>query len=322
MRGVYYSGLVAFGGELRYFGGEFRDKNQNSPPKHTKTIGSANNNAERGSRVVWSHKRSCRRVGHSAVLQVGVGLQRGSDSVDMPSEPDSGELAPECPLAHEFPTIHSATCQRFLVARDGDVALASSMLRDHLAWRAANLPLRDDAPLIGAGLPACTWVHPGHARDGSRVVSQMCCMIDMKVGSADEYVVAFAQFLFDLLDDDSDEKLTVLIDTRPLSGAPNVPVRKLLPLIQQISKTVSHQLPERFENVVVYPVPWSLSFIWRLVRPILPTKTADKIQLLVGPSDQIDSPCPVELGRIVSLEALREEDQPRHAALARYQAPV
>ena len=29
-----------------------------------------------------------------------------------------------------------------------------------------------------------------------------------------------------------------------------------------------------------------------------------------------------ELGRIVSLEALREEDQPRHAALARYQAPV
>jgi len=149
-------------------------------------------------------------------------------------------------------------------------------------------------------------------------------MIDMKVGSADEYVVAFAQFLFDLLDDDSDEKLTVLIDTRPLSGAPNVPVRKLLPLIQQISKTVSHQLPERFENVVVYPVPWSLglSFIWRLVRPILPTKTADKIQLLVGPSDQIDSPCPVELGRIVSLEALREEDQPRHAALARYQAPV
>ena len=244
---------------------------------------------------------------------------RGSDdSVGMPSGPGGGEL---CPLASEFPTVHSAARQRFLVARDGDVALASSMLRDHLAWCGANLPLRDDAPLIGAGLPPFTWLHPGLARDGTRVVSQMCCMIDMKFGSADEYVMALAQFLFDLLDDDSDEKLTVLIDTRPLSGAPNVPILKLLPLIQQMSKTLSHQSPERPENLVVYPVPWALSFIWGLVRPFLPPKTADKIQLQGGPSAG-DSPCPVKLGRIVSLEALSEGDQPRHAALARYQAPV
>ena len=46
----------------------------------------------------------------------------------------------------------------------------------------------------------------------------------------------------------------VLIDCRPRSGAPNVPVLKLLPLIQQMSKTLSEQFPERLENLVVYPV--------------------------------------------------------------------
>ena len=42
----------------------------------------------------------------------------------------------------------------------------------------------------------------------------------------------------------------VLIDCRPRSGAPNVPVLKLLPLIQQMSKTLSEQFPERLENLV------------------------------------------------------------------------
>ena len=220
-----------------------------------------------------------------------------------------------CPLAAEFPTVHSATRQRFVDARDGDVSLASSMLRDHLEWRAENLPLPDGAPLIGAGLPAFTWLRPGRARDGSRVVSQMCCMIDLKLGSANNYVLALAQLLFDLLDDGSDEKLTVLIDTRPLPGAPNVSVLKLLPLIQQMSNTLSHQFPERLENLVVYPVPMALSFIWGLVRPFLPPKTADKIQLFGGPAGG-DSPCPVKLGKIMSLEAMGETDRPRHAALA------
>ena len=229
----------------------------------------------------------------------------------------SGEGSPECPLASEFPTVPAATRQRFLTARDGDAALASSMLREHLAWRAANFPLRDGAPRIGAGLPAFTWVHPGRARDGTRVVSQMCCMVDLKARSAEEYVTGVAQFLFDLFDDDTDEKLTVLIDARPVAGAPNVRADKLLPFILQMSKTLSLQFPERLQRAVVYPIPWALSFVWGLVRPFLPAKTADKIQLQAGPCAG-DSPCPVKLGRVVSLQALRDADRPRHAALAQY----
>ena len=59
----------------------------------------------------------------------------------------------------------------------------------------------------------------------------------------------------------------------------------------------------------------ALSFIWGLVRPFLPPKTADKIQLFGGPAGG-DSPCPGKLGKIMSLEAMGETDRPRHAALA------
>ena len=219
----------------------------------------------------------------------------------------SGEGSPECPLASEFPTVPAATRQRFLTARDGDVALASSMLREHLAWRAANFPLRDGAPRIGAGLPEFVWVHPGRARDGTRILTEMCCMIDKKCASNDEYELAVAQFLFDLFDDESDEKVTVLIDCRPTVGQPNiliprsshphpnphphlhphphphsypdpnphphphpepnVLIPRLLSMIQQISRTLSNHFPERFENVIAYPVPYTLTVFYSMVRP-------------------------------------------------------
>ena len=61
----------------------------------------------------------------------------------------------------------------------------------------------------------------------------------------------------------------------------------------------------------------ALSFVWGLVRPFLPPKTADKVRLVCGPARE-DSPCPVRLGEIVGLEALREADRPGHAALEQY----
>ena len=70
----------------------------------------------------------------------------------------------------------------------------------------------------------------------------------------------------------------------------------------------------------VSPMPLARSFIWGLVRPFLPPKTADKIQLFGGSAGG-DSPCPVKLGKIVSLQALGEADRPRHAALAQYALP-
>jgi len=70
-------------------------------------------------------------------------------------------------------------------------------------------------------------------------------------------------------------------------------------------------------RLVVYPVPLALSFMWGLVRPFLAPKTAEKIRMLGGAAGRA-SPCPVRLGEFVSLEALREADRPRHAAIEGY----
>ena len=221
------------------------------------------------------------------------------------------------PLEPEFPSIHPAERHRFLVARDGNIAQASEMLRNHIAWRAAHFP-RPEGTRVGNGLPEFAWVHPGRARDGTRIVSQMCCIIDPKLGSNEDYILALSGFLLDQFDRTSDEKLTVLIDSRPLEGTPNVLAIKMLPLIQAMAKTLSDHFPERLARLVVYPVPAALGFIWGLVCPFLAPKTADKIKMLGGAAGRT-SPCPVKLGEIVSLDALREEDRPRHAALELYQ---
>ena len=69
----------------------------------------------------------------------------------------------------------------------------------------------------------------------------VCCLIDLKLGSCEQYVFAFSAFLDGLLDRSSDDRLTVLVDNRPVEGAPNVPGIKLLPLGQQMARTLSDQ---------------------------------------------------------------------------------
>ena len=88
--------------------------------------------------------------------------------------------------------------------------------------------------------PEFAWAG-GKAKDGSRCVCLRCCLIDLTLGSCEQYVLAFSAFLDGLLDRSSDERLTVLVDNRPGDGAPNVPGIKLLPLGQQMSRTLSDQ---------------------------------------------------------------------------------
>ena len=96
-------------------------------------------------------------------------------------------------------------------------------------------------------------------------------------------------------------------------------------MIQQISRTLSNHFPERFENVIAYPVPYTLTVFYSMVRlgqphlhpnanpnasphpspnpsptpnqvrPFISAKSAEKVTLLVGPSTT-ESACPVKLG--------------------------
>ena len=140
--------------------------------------------------------------------------------------------------------------------------------------------------------------------------------MDFELGAtAEDYVLAIFELIDATLARTSTETLTVLLDTRAREGAANVPGIQMVPFGQQVSRCLSDNCPERLSRIVVYPVPFALSFIWGLVRPFLAPKTADKIRLLSGPA-LLDSPCPAELGEFVGLEAMREEDRDRHAALA------
>ena len=68
-------------------------------------------------------------------------------------------------------------------------------------------------------------------------------------------------------------------------------------------------------------MPAALRFTYELLRPFLAPKTAAKILLLCGPAAP-SSPCPVALGELVSLDALREDERERHEALAKWEPPA
>ena len=230
---------------------------------------------------------------------------------------DAAPVATEAadPLAAEFPTLHPAERRRFLAARDGDTTAAAKMLHAHLAWRSSLLPLPPDAPRIGAGLPVYAWTCPGTALDGTVVLCCQPSLIDPDIASEDAYIAALSEVLDATFDRASEDKCTVLLDTRKREGAPNVPGIKMMGIGKKIARVLSDEFPERMARLVVYPVPSALSFIWGLMKPFLAPKTAAKIVLLNGADGQA-APCPKALADFVSLETFGEDDQKRHAALA------
>ena len=59
-------------------------------------------------------------------------------------------------LASQFPESPPAERSRFLECASGDVEAAAKALREHLTWRAANMPLPAEAPRLGKQLPEYT----------------------------------------------------------------------------------------------------------------------------------------------------------------------
>ena len=57
------------------------------------------------------------------------------------------------------------------------------MLRRHLSWRRATLPLAADQPRFGAGLPEWMVFH-GRARDDTRIAHMQGAMYDPSKASA------------------------------------------------------------------------------------------------------------------------------------------
>lgn len=107
---------------------------------------------------------------------------------------------------------------RFLRARKGDLAAASSMLSKYLEWRKTTLPLPAEHPRLGAELPPWVMWH-GQARDATPVVFIQGAMYDPDAGTIQQYANATAEVLDAGLPRDSLTKTTVLVDCRGEEGA-------------------------------------------------------------------------------------------------------
>jgi hypothetical protein len=173
--------------------------------------------------------------------------------------------------------VPEAEWKRFLDARDGDEEAASEMLRAHLAWREATLPLASGAPSLGSGLPPLL-VCDGHARSGHRVMVMIAAMYDPELGDIDTYVKAIAAKFDETLDRHGSEKLMILADVRGGDGWANPPASSTVPFLRALATLMSANFPERLHQLVVFPVPWVASSLWFIVKQFLDDRVARKVR--------------------------------------------
>jgi len=102
------------------------------------------------------------------------------------------------------------------------------------------------------------------------------------------YALALALYIDHILDRNSTEKATLVIDVRPGYGWSNIKAIQLLPFIQMVSKLLCDLFPSRLEKCIVYPVPKVALFLWKAVQPFVGTETVDKICLISGSAGKKD----------------------------------
>jgi hypothetical protein len=208
-------------------------------------------------------------------------------------------------LSEGFEDVPEAEWQRFLAARDGEQEEASEMLREHLAWRAASLPLADGSPTLGSGLPAMLVFGEGERRalSGTRVAVFLAAMYDPKLADDDAYTRAIAATLDANLDRAAAEKITLLVDVRGGDGWANPAATSVIPFLRTLSSVLSANFPERLHQLIVFPVPWIASTLWSVIKQFLDANTARKVVLLDGPADR-KAPLPPTLAEYVDESTL------------------
>ena len=166
-------------------------------------------------------------------------------------------------------------------------------------------------------LPQIAYLHQNTGKDicdkaGKRILHFIPGQMDDRIASTVTYALAVALYVNRLMDRDSTELVTVVIDTRGGHGWRNLNAAQLLPFIQHLSKLMLTMFPQRLYRALVFPIPSRFFWVWRMARNCIDVDTREKICPLMGPST-IDSEPPMEqiaeyLGRenAVLLEAKRK----------------
>jgi len=217
-------------------------------------------------------------------------------------------------LQQEFPDAAAAEMLRFCKARPNSTEAAAEMYRAHLEWRKGE-GSKENLLQASRAIPPKYIRRAGRAIDGTPILIVQGALYDPDI-KPETYVLACAHLLDSTLSPEEDTKMTLLIDTRPGEGPDwhNAPAHSMLPFFREVIRVMAANFPERAQRVVVYPVPWIVKGLWKVVSSFLDPVTRNKFQVLSGSSD-IDSPCPAELRDVVNLDELPHDMQKRHAAL-------
>jgi hypothetical protein len=202
------------------------------------------------------------------------------DGVPLSSYPVMDKCKPNGPefiaLKKAFPGLSIGTYVRFLVARKGNVELASKMLTNHLNWRKENLPIpsnKIDAVLKCLDTGIC--IPYGRAKDGSPIMVFRGAFYDKKIASPEDYALAFAYAIEETLRNTGELSITVLANARAFDGAPNAPAE--LAFVKKLISTLSDNFPERLKKTVLFPMPWYARVMKSAVSMFMDPRSMSKI---------------------------------------------
>ena len=204
-------------------------------------------------------------------------------------------------MERQFPSARRSELLRFLKARRGNVAEASSQYEQHLAWRAETLPVpyEDVSAVLQSGV---IYELPGPAHDGSSVLVFHGPKHDPKRFATAETLAAIvhvATTAFGKRGDPDDMRFTLILFAP--KGTPFD-----LSGIAALASVMSQNFPETMTSTVVFPCGRFTSMLWKMAKHFLDPRTAAKVRLLVD-----GGKCPTQLGEIVPVDFLPPEFLPR-----------
>ena len=175
------------------------------------------------------------------------------------------------PLYNKTSQIH-----RFLIARKLKLPDTLKMIEDHVAWRAANLPVQITDPII-TELKKGKAEQYGLDASGRPLVLVRSGKFDPKVRDL-HVAVSAVVWLVERAVASTDGEFTILYDRTGFSLSKNWDYE----YIKTVVSTLSDNYPERLGAVYLYPATMVLAGLWGLIRPFVDPRTREKVQIITS----------------------------------------
>jgi hypothetical protein len=282
--------------------------------------------------LLWRLPGSSRRTVEDVFYDAVENLSQLSDDDDSVSSSEKIPVDVDQWIASQVKEATAAERLRFYVSKKTQVATARA-LRAYMDWRkkhdltiatAPDSILEDarmwnEASLIAlkarrekrcsAPLPQIAFMHQSENsyiadRTNHRIIHFVAGRMDDRIASTVTYALAVALYIDRKLDRESDELVTVVIDSRGGHGWRNLTAAQLLPFIQHLSKLLLQMFPERLYRTLVFPIPSRFFWVWKLARNCIDPLTREKICPLMGPSTIESSPPMDEIAPYLSSEVV------------------